>query len=64
MSSCQLCMHIFLNVVTYTDSIIQCLYTVYSKHLIHTVQLKGNVTLARHSRTNDERVSSRLTCLH
>ena len=32
--------------------------------VVCTVQLEGNVALARHSRANVERVSSRLTCLH
>ena len=31
---------------------------------LSTVQVEGNIALARHSQANVERVSSRLTCLH
>ena len=57
---CQLCMHVLLNLVTYTDSIIQCLYTVYSKYLIHMVQFKGNF---KHTHMRDEYyLCAKFTC--
>ena len=67
-----LCIYVCVYVCTYVHVYV-CLCVgvgvgvcvhVYVCMCLCTVQLKGNVALARHSRANVEHVSSRLTCLH